>query len=284
VAGRRNVVYSIAYVLAALTSGWLLTHLPFTLGYQVVFGIGTAGAGLSCLNLFFIRPQPPALPPVRTAPPSSTAGGGQPTFLRAWRASLRTDIWRTPFAAVLLVMLGLHLTQYLPSPLFSLYTVNVMHLTDQNIGIGTGLYYTCCLIGSSQVHRFDRPLGPRILTALGFMMMSFYPFLMGLSHSATGYYVISIIGGFGWALVGSAYANYVLKGIPEHDRPAYLAWYNIILNASILAGSLLGPAIAQSTGLAAALVLIGACRFLAGLAILKWGQPQGLQLDPSGQG
>jgi MFS family permease len=179
-------------------------------------------------------------------------------------------------------MLGLHLTQYLAIPLFPLYSVNSMHLTDQSIGIGTALYYLTCLAGSTQLHRFDRRLGPHKLTGLGFLVMSLYPFLMGFSHSPFAYFIVSIIGGFSWSLVYGAYANYILKNIPEHDRPAYLAWYNIVLNASILIGSLLGPFIANYIGLGIALVLIGILRFLASLAVLKWGQPdqRSLELPP----
>lgn len=281
VAGTRNVVYSITYILAAAGSGWLLSHLRFTLGYQVVFGIGAVGALMSSLHLFFIRTRPAAATASAAMAVQPRHAAGKPARVHTWTSRLRTDIWRTPFAAVLLVMLGLHLAQYLAIPLFPLYSVNSMHLTDQSIGIGTALFYLSCLVGSTQLHRFDRLLGPHKLTGLGFLVMSLYPFLLGLSHSATAYLIISAIGGFGWSLVGGAYANYILKNIPEHDRPAHLAWYNIILNASILIGSLLGPAIAHSLGLGVTLVLIGICRFLAGLALLKWGQPEPLQADPS---
>ena len=71
-------------------------------------------------------------------------------------------------------------------------------------------------------------------------------------------------------LIGS-YANYLLEEIPIQDRPAHLAWYNVILNASILVGSLTGPLISNAFGLVAALILIALLRFLSGLAILKWG-------------
>jgi len=72
-------------------------------------------------------------------------------------------------------------------------------------------------------------------------------------------------------LVGGAYANYMLERMPAHDRPAYLAWYTVVLNASILAGSLLGPLIASQIGLVDGLLVFAAARFLAGIAIWKWG-------------
>jgi MFS family permease len=269
VAGTRNLAYSVTYMLSALGAGWLLVHLVFPVGYQVVFGIGGFAALMSSAHLFFVR-IPPSVPITPDLPASpEPAGHMKPSVRSLWQSSLRLDIWRTPFAGVLLAMLGLHLTQYLAIPLFPLFSVNVLHLTDQNIGVGTALYYMTSMLGSTQLNRIVRRLGHRKVTGLGFMIMSFYAGLMPFAHSAYGYYFISIIGGFSWALMGSAYMNYVLESIPENDRPAHLAWYNIVLSASILVGSLVGPLIAGFIGLAAALFVAGVVRLLAGYALFK---------------
>jgi hypothetical protein len=50
-----------------------------------------------------------------------------------WLSSLRLDIWRTPFAGVLIAMLGLHLTQYLAIPLFPLFSVNAFLRNRQRV-------------------------------------------------------------------------------------------------------------------------------------------------------
>jgi hypothetical protein len=63
----------------------------------------------------------------------------------------------------------------------------------------------------------------------------------------------------------------MLEHIPANDRPPHLAWYNIALNIAVLIGSLGGPAIADQIGLFNALILFSIMRFLAGIAILKWG-------------
>ena len=260
VAGTRNMLYSVTYMLSSLGAGWLLVHLAFPVGYQVVFGIGGFAAMMSCAHLFFVR-IPSSAPAGLDRPPAP----GPP----ANRSSLRLDIWRTPFAGVLLAMLGLHLTQYLAIPLFPLFSVNVLHLTDQSIGIGTALYYLASMLASTQLNRVVRRLGHRKVTGLGFMIMSLYPGLMAFAHSAYWYYFVSVIGGLSWALIGSAFMNYVLENIPENDRPAHLAWYSIVLNASILVGSLLGPLIAGFIGLAAALLVSAIFRMAAGYAIFK---------------
>ncbi|MEW6240550.1 MAG: MFS transporter [Chloroflexota bacterium] len=262
VAGSRNVVLSVAFMLTSLLSGYLLEHLPFPMNYQIIFGIGFIGAAMSSLHLYFVRPLQADSP----APYPGPAAGS-----RDWRAAIRLDIWKTPFRRPLLVLLGFHLTQYLALPLFSLYFVRGLRLTDDEIGVGTALFYLTVLIGSTQLHHIVRRLGHKNVTAAGAVSMALYPILLALSSQVWQYYGISILGGFVWALVGGAYANYLLENTPADDRPSHLAWYNVVLNAAVLVGSLAGPALAGQIGLGAALILFGVLRLLSGLAILKWG-------------
>lgn len=268
VAGMRNVLLSIMFMLSSVLSGYLLEHLPFPMGYQVVFAIGFVGAAMSSFHLYFIRPlqadQPPSVPELD---PVLEAASPR----RDWRASLRLDLWKTDYRRHLLVLLGFHVTQYLAIPLFSLYMVNDLRLSDDHIGIGTALFYLAVLLGSMQLRRIVQRLGHKAVTGYGVMGLALYPIFLALATQVWQFYSISLVGGVVWALVGGAYANYLLEHIPAHDRPAHLAWYNVVLNAAVLFGSLAGPAIAGSIGIGAAMILFGVLRFLAGVAILKWG-------------
>ena len=254
VMGVRNIVLSVTFMLSSLGAGALLDRLAFPLGYQVVFAIGALGAGLSSLHLGFVRTleTPPAPRP-------------------AARSRLRLDIWATPFRRTLLVMLAFHIAQYLAIPLFPIYMVRILQLNDQQIGVGTALFYLTVLIGSTRLARLSARLGHRRVTGLGVIGMSLYPILMSFSGNALHYYGLSILGGFIWAMVGGAQANYLLEKVPADDRPAHLAWYSIILNGCVLAGSLLGTLAAGWIGVALALLIFGLLRAAAGLIILKWG-------------
>jgi MFS family permease len=101
--------------------------------------------------------------------------------------------------------------------------------------------------------------------------MGLYPLMLAFSSTVWHYYGLSLVGGLTFAMVSGAYPNYMLEHIPAHDRPPHLAWYNIVLNTSVLLGSLLGPLLSDAMGLASALVLFAALRFLAGFVVLKWG-------------
>jgi MFS family permease len=267
VAGMRNVVLSIMFMLSSVLSGYLLNHLPFPTGYQVVFAIGFFGAVMSTVHLYFIHPLQADQPSAPAPDPVSTAASPR----RDWRSALRLEIWKTDYRRSLLVLLGFHVTQYLAIPLFSIYMVHNLRLTDDHIGIGTALFYLAMLLGSMQLRHIVQRLGHKTVTAYGVMGMALYPILMALSSQVWHFYGYSLLGGFVWALVGGAYANYLLENIPDHDRPAHLAWYNMVLNASVLFGSLAGPAIADRIGIGAALIVFGVLRLFAGAAILKWG-------------
>jgi MFS family permease len=268
VIGVRNVVLSVTFMLSSLGSGYLLDHMRFPGGYQVVFAIGAFGALMSSLHLYFIKVRPQA----GAAAPAPAASGTSLPAPRGWRATLRLDIWKTPFATVLLVMLGFHLAQFLVIPIIPLYFVNEMGLSDTQIGIGTAIFYLIHMLGSTQLARLSHKLGHQRLTAFGAMAMSIYPIVITFSRSPYLYFGMQMVSGLVWSMVGGAQANYLLERIPEHDRPSHLAWYTVIANACILAGSLAGPAIASATGLAPALILFGGLRLVAGYAILRWGK------------
>jgi MFS family permease len=270
VAGTRNSLLAISYIGSSLASGYILNHVPFPVGYQLVFTIGFIGAAMSSFHLFFIKPLQPE---VSALPPPSKPGkpASLDTQPRPWLWALRLDIWKTSFRRNLLVLMGFHLSQYLAIPLFSIYMVRELRLNDNAIGIGSALFYITVLLVSLQLHPLVKRAGNKDVTGYGVMGLALYPIFMAFSSAAWHYYALSILGGLAWGLAGGSYANYLLEHTPAHDRPSHLAWYNVVLNAAILFGSLLGPVVADQIGLVPALMVFGLLRLLAGAAILQWG-------------
>jgi MFS family permease len=269
VAGIRNVMFAVTYMLTSLLSGFILDKVTFPIGYQIVFGIGFLGAAMSSFHLYHIGNVTGDNPPLPSKPEvDPTAQTDAP---RSLSAILRLDILRTPFLAILISLFSFHLAQNLPTPIFPIYNVRILHLNDNQIGIGTALFYATVLIGSTQLRKAVHRLGNKHVTGLGVMGMAIYPVFLAFSTQVWHYYSVSLIGGFFTALATGSYANYMLEHIPPDDRPTHLAWYNIVLNIALLAGSLAGPAIADQLGLFNALILFGVIRFLAGTLILKWG-------------
>jgi MFS family permease len=268
VAGIRNITLSVTFMGTSLLSGYLLDKITFPLGYQIVFAIGFLGAAMSSFHLYFIKPIADKKP-LQTKPvPASTPQTASPRNLSA---ILRLDIWKTPYRKVLLALFGFHLAQYLAIPIFPLFNVRELKLTDDQLGISTALFYLTVLLGSTQLRNVVHRLGNKRTTGWGVAGLALYPIIVAYSSNVAIFYFASIVGGFAWSWVGGSYANYMLEHIPADDRPPHLAWYNIALNIAILIGSLAGPAIATQIGLFQALILFGIMRFAAGIAILKWG-------------
>ena len=286
VAGIRNVMLSITFVLTSLIAGWLLDKIPFPLGYQIVFGLGFLGAFMSSYHLYYVRP---VLSADATRPATRIGDRARPGMFRilgdshrpsvglrllardTWRKLLRTDILRSPFLHVLTVLLFFHLGQYLALPLFPIYYVRNMGLSDQQIGIGQAVFYALVLLGSMQLARLSRRYSNKTIFGISAILMGIYPIILVNSSNFTDFIGLSMWGGAVWAMTGGALPNYLLENIPTNDRPAHLAWYNIVFNGAVLAGSLLGPLLADLNGLAEALILFALIRTFAGAIVLKWG-------------
>jgi MFS family permease len=290
VVGTRNALLAVSFILTSVICGLLLEWLPFPLGYQIVFALGFIGGAASSFHLWFVGQATNVLPVGRQnggslgefARPGLTRSSGDGLramvglrFLTRARGMklLRLEIWRGPFAPFLWVLFFFHLAQFLAIPIFPLFWVQELELSDMSISLGNGLFYLAALIGSTQLGQLTRKWGNYRLSLMGTAVICFYPLLMALSWDATLFWVASFVGGFALPLIGGALGNYLLERIPEDDRPAHLAWYTLTLNMAILGGSLLGSAVGGWLGLRVALFLFTGMRLLAAVAFWRWGQP-----------
>ncbi len=269
VAGTRNVTFAIAYMLTSLIAGYILKNTTFPGGYQIIFVIGAFGAAMSSYHIYRLKPvqdDTTPLPPPPTIDPDLPAESP-----RGITALLRLDIWNTHFKNVLLALFFFQFVHYLSSPLYPLYNVNVLKLNDSHIGNGTAFYYLTVLIASTQLGKIVQKYGHKKVTGWGVGGMATYPIMLAFAQNVWHFYALSFLGGFLFAMVNGAYANYMLENIPADDRPSHLAWYTIVFNFALLTSSIIGPLTADAMGLAPALILFGILRIFAGIYLLKWG-------------
>jgi MFS family permease len=289
VVGLRQALYALVSITVSLFCGWILESFAFPLGYQLVFLIGLVGGVMSSYYLFKLRAAVDDVEPDTSmdfsrrdwASPGNPAPAGSLRttvglrWLRGKRRSMLSlaQLLKGKYGLLMLLMFAFHLTQYLAIPLFPLYFVNEMGLTDQAISIGNSLFYVALFVGSLQLSSMSERWGHHKVLTIGVVTMTLYPALLALATGAgILYYLVSIIGGLSWSLAGGALANYLLARIPEgEDRPSYLAWYNIALYSGVLVGSLLAPVIGQVFGLVMALVVCAIARLVAGVALWKLG-------------
>jgi len=285
VVGRRNAMLSVVYIVTSLVAGYILQNTPLEIGYTLIFSIGFVGAAMSTWHLSQLRDiaDRPGDEPQRVrqiigdaAQPGGVRAGqgvGQrvsvaPRIFARGRNLLRPDIIHGHYGWVIFALFGFHLAQFMPVALFPLRWVDELGFNDMEIAIGTAVFHASVLVSSLQLDRLTRRYGNHITTVAGIALLSTYPLLTAFMPNLFFYAVTSLIGGLAWGLAGGALPNYLLEKVPADDRPAYLAWYNLALNAAIFLGALLGPFMASWFNLEIALILAFVFRFAS--AVFLW--------------
>ncbi len=277
VAGRRNAVFAITSIISTVGCGQILTTLPFPLNYQVVFAIGFIGALMSVVHLKFVHPVADKYDTEIPTPSISFKDIDRKAkgFLnKIWfeiRRKLHFEILQGAFARSIGLLTFFHMVHYLALPIFPVFTVNVLGLSDSVLSLGNALFYVTMFFGSTQVGKLTYLLGNKKLTGIGICMLGLYPAFLSFAEGAFLYYLASFLGGFAWSLVNAAMINYLLEKVPSSERTGYLAWFILGANAAILIGTLIGPIFGNALGLATALLVFAILRTLSGLALLKWG-------------
>lgn len=270
VAGVRNALFSLISILVLLLSGQILKIVIFPLNYQIVFGLGFIGAMLSSLYLW-LTSKSHALnitPEITVHDDPVVDPAVDLERNKVFKLALPNIKENLGFYRVMGVLFFLNLAIYLASPVFPIYWVNHLHLSDQVISIGNGLFFVTNFIGSTQISRLAGKYGNRYVIGAGAILMAFYPTVLGISTGPVLYYVTSLGGGLASSLVGGLLINYLLEQTPEKRRPQYLAVYSIFLYAAVLIGSLAGPAFGTWIGLQTAMFVFAAIRLLAGISVL----------------
>jgi len=276
VIGTRMAILAVVTTAFSFISGQILEHVSFPLGYQVVFTLGVVGAVLSSLHLFLlmkihVHPIEPLIEVREERRETLRLRQEIQALYRQRIQNFRFDVMGGDFAKIMALLFFWHFAQFLVIPTVTPYTVNILKMSDQTIGAATGIFNLTTFLGSLFLGSISMRLGNKKVTGIGIMGLSSFPFLLSLAHGPILYITAHLVGGLAWAMGGGALLNYILENVPADDRPPYLAWYSLISNAAILAGSLIGPAFAAQIGFTTALALYASLRFVAGAAILKWG-------------
>lgn len=277
VAGRRNAVFAITSIVSTIGCGQLLTFIPFPLNYQIVFLLGFIGALMSTLHLKSIHPlseeyeQGIDPPSINFSDISQKARGFLYSLWFQIRKKLHFEILQGSFARSLGLLTIFHVAHYFAIPIFPVFTVNVLGLSDGVLSLGNAIFYVTMFFGSTQVGKLTNIFGNKKLTGIGICMLGLYPAFLSFAEGAFLYYLASFLGGFAWAMVNAAMINYLLEKVPSSERTGYLAWFIMGANAAILLGTLVGPIIGNVIGLTYALLFFAILRAISGLMLLKWG-------------
>jgi len=277
VAAKRNAVSAIVTVVTSIVCGKILTTLPFPIGYQVVFAMGFIGGLFSAIHLWKVKPvvdydeAMSVVPVVHSEEIEKPVKGKSNSIFSSLLDRLNIDALKGPFGKSLLLLTIFHFVHFLSIPIFPVFYVKNIQISDQAISTGTAIFYMTMFLGSSQIGKMVQKLGNMKATGIGIMMLGLYPIFLSFARDAFMFYVASFFGGFAWSIVNVAMINYLLEKVPSNQRTGYLAWFSLGANGAVLLGTMLGPVIGNIIGLVAALLIFGILRTLSGIAILKWG-------------
>ncbi len=270
VVGARSAIGSIISLIITLLCGQILTRLAFPLGYQVVFGIGFAGAILTVYQLAHIHPIDPRLAgaslleestPAIPAPAPAHEKRFFPIIARQGRNYLR----------VIGLLFLFNLINSMAAPLIPNLLVHRLSLSDELISFGASTSTLVVLLISLLSARITRRTGNRRGTSIGFGLASSQTIALALAQSAGLYLVSAVLGGVAGGLINVAQYNYHLDNVPTSDRSSWLSMNVLLGSIALLSGALGGPLIAGVLGTPHALILFGGLELAVGLGILKWG-------------
>ncbi len=282
--GRRNAILAVSLTITSIACGLVLTRLGFPGNYQVVYALGAAGAALSSYHLGRLR-LPAEGTPVRVGRPlQDDARPGLVRFADTIRLApglrfltraegrrlLRLDRIRGPFGQFLIAYLLFYTVQSVPVPLFPLFWVEQLRLSDGAISVGNALFYVTMMLASLGLRRLSAARGHRQILVAGAALYGLYPLLTALAHDAILYWVASLVGGAVWGILNGGLVNRLMERVPADDRPAHMALHNLALNLGILLGSLGGPILAAEFGLRNGLLTAAGLRLIGGLVLSIW--------------
>jgi len=272
VVGTRNALFALTTMLTSLSVGFILSHAPFSTGYQIVFAIGFTGAAMSVVHLFLIKPVPEVSMEQQMAPqeaqPELTNGELRPPQA-ARRGTLRLDVLKGPFGRILLLMFLLQIAIFIISPVAPKYQVEVLKQTDLLISVGNAYFYVIYMFGSLKNRSAAARLGYQRLIGIGMAILSVALFIFAVSYRPWIYIIHLSISGIGWALLGGGQVNFILERVPADDRASHLAWFTLVNNGGLLLCGLLAPTIASVLGLFGTLMLAVGMRAVVAVGFLR---------------
>jgi MFS family permease len=261
VVGTRIALMSFISFGVTLLSGVILNRVPFPGGYQIVFFIGFLGA---ILTVPVLKRVHPAIQHV-----GDPLNGKDMLIRRRFFPTI--DEAGKIFIRVVLLLFFFNMTNNMIAPLIPDLVVNKLQFSDALISLASAVSTLLVFIVSVAMSRLGNRVRSRIGTGLGAVLLAIQAIILALVQDAPGFMLAVLIGGIASGILASAQYNYHINAIPPNERPNWLSWSLLLGSSATLLGALLGPALADISGVSLALIILGGFRLIVGLAIWSKG-------------
>ena len=266
VVGMRNVLLGVTSTLVVILCGVVLTALPFPLGYQAIFAFGFLAslAGIWCIARLRTGYS---MAPKQTAAAPAGASGPKP----AWTKD-RNFVRFAGGAGIL------HFGMFMSAPLFPLYWVETLGLSDGWISAFATVLSLTSIIGAFGLRSFVHRWSISGILGVGSALFGLYPILTSF---ITTPWLIVVVAGFAgvWGgVINVVLFNALAEVCPPDQRPRYMGVYTWLMNIAIFAGPISGAAFAGLVGVETALLSAGLIRLVAAAVFIRlpfaaWDRP-----------
>jgi MFS family permease len=226
---RRFAAMNIGLGITSVAFGWLLTHLPFPLNYQVMFG----GAFVMGMISHWHVMQSRTLYPVDSAPADQPAD------------TPRVPVWRLKgWGVVIAASLLTHLAFLSVNAIIPMVLVSEMKADEAYMGVFGLLELLGGITAGLTGEWFLRRLSPRRLTGLAVGMTAAAPLFVALAPSLTVALGGAMLNGLGWTLVAIGLYAVLVERTPSHAMPQATMIYHQMLALGMFVGPLIGSSLA----------------------------------------
>ena len=235
VVSNRLLLLSLSSALAAFLGGELLSRMPLPENYQVLFAIAF---GFSLASTFLLTKLQ-----IAKITPSGSFSLRPRRFLRQMQDITTTARSSRSFMRFTMAAFTMHWTLVFPGPLFALWWVQGLNITDSWVGVVS----TVSLIASILIYpvwgRISERRGNRFAWFAGFAGIVFNPALTAIVPSATLLLIPETIGGICVPGMSLGLFNSMLEASPATDRPAYVAFYSAVVNIPVFVAPILATVV-----------------------------------------
>lgn len=254
----RNALLSTATTVVVLAAGKALDVLPFPLGYQLIFALAFVA---SLVSLYYLGRV--AIPDDGRLQQGTQQHGQRLDLSRSARMILAQRDYVRFAAGSFLYHWGL----YFPVPLYTIYRVRTLHLSEGWIGALSMLESGVTIIAYYAWGRLTQRRGTRLVLLLGALGVCCYPIGHALSKSAWPLLAVSVVAGIAGPAFNLGLFNKLLEVTPADQRARHVALFNTLMNIPAFVSPLLGTTTAGWLGIREALWIGGAARIAAFLAL-----------------
>ncbi|NLE75799.1 MAG: MFS transporter [Chloroflexi bacterium] len=259
VVSQRTALVWLASSLGTLVSLPILAWLPLPTNYQIVLAIGFVAAMVSAY--YVSRVQVPDRPPQLPETPRRRAALSWAALHSAW-------LEHPQYSGYVLAAFIYHAGLYIAVPLFPIYWVRVLNLSDAWIALVTVAFGLASVAASLISAPLIRRWGNNRLLVYSAVGMGFYPVATALAKSPLDLVWVVLLGGFFYGPLSISLVNRLIEVAPAAHRARYIGLYNAVINVAIFALPLASTALIPFWGIERLLFAAGAVRMGGGLLFL----------------